>query len=764
MHSSKALQNIQFRLEKIQGLSQHVADRVQQLHDRFDKLDTVLTTLNHAPVHRDPGPASPPLLRKQMPLKPRIFYGRTDLVEEIAHLLCSEKTSRVCILGPGGMGKTSLALTIVQSPIVQAIYGSRCFWVPCIEAASPHLLLQLLYLHLRIVRSTGDTLDDILSELESSKEPRLILLDNFETPWFPNTGTRREVGDILRRISQPAHVAILMTMRGGDPPCDDMVWQPKHLEAVDKESSRSIFHEIYPQSKEDPGVDNLLVALGRMPFAVTLMAKLGKKSRSSAKELLAEWLQSGTEIISNSNSTEDNMNRSISLSVDRSFVQQDRSALFLLETLSLLPAGTSKANLNWWAPNLKSRSSAIATLSDAALLLVGGGGYSMETTLFVLPVVQSFMSTTNRIRDTTSQAVQKACCQYVLDHSGRYYEADFNQKSKALASEDTNIQSILLPMVVSESVLKVHLHFTWYRFDTRPSIEIAQRTLDLAKLLGKDRYIAEALCALGGTYFRLSKDDLAMHSLSEVCQLSDKLIGEPGVSRLTAECMSLLTDARTDCEMPVDSTLSLIYGVQPKLSDDFDRAYVLKALGLCFLWKCQYLEAIDVLEQAKDIFKRLKNPIDTAHSLIRIARSYRGLSQFSQALIAIEEASNVIEEANHPRMRAETECQHARVLLALGRYTEARSKFESCLQSFQRLGSLITTGEILENIGDTYSRNDYQSASMAYEAAAKKYFEVGPKSPISQKGIERCEQKIEAIRMKEQNPEAEVSLLINQIF
>jgi hypothetical protein len=28
-----------------------------------------------------------------------------------------------------------------------------------------------------------------------------------------------------------------------------------------------------------------------------------------------------------------------------------------------------------------------------------------------------------------------------------------------------------------------------------------------------------------------------------------------------------------------------------------------------------------------------------------------------------------------------------------------------------------------------------------YEAAAKKYFEVGWKSPISQKGIERCEQK-----------------------
>jgi hypothetical protein len=33
------------------------------------------------------------------------FYGRDGIVEEITHLLMKE-TTRVCILGPGGMGKT----------------------------------------------------------------------------------------------------------------------------------------------------------------------------------------------------------------------------------------------------------------------------------------------------------------------------------------------------------------------------------------------------------------------------------------------------------------------------------------------------------------------------------------------------------------------------------------------------------------------------------------------------------------------------------
>ena len=38
------------------------------------------------------------------------------------------------VLGPGGMGKTSLALAVIESPLVQAKYAARGFWVPCVEA------------------------------------------------------------------------------------------------------------------------------------------------------------------------------------------------------------------------------------------------------------------------------------------------------------------------------------------------------------------------------------------------------------------------------------------------------------------------------------------------------------------------------------------------------------------------------------------------------------------------------------------------------
>jgi len=77
------------------------------------------------------------VVRQEIPLKPEVFYGRDDFVEDIARLLLQEETSRVCILGPGGMGKTSVSLAVVELPLIKERFpGGNCVWVPCIEATS----------------------------------------------------------------------------------------------------------------------------------------------------------------------------------------------------------------------------------------------------------------------------------------------------------------------------------------------------------------------------------------------------------------------------------------------------------------------------------------------------------------------------------------------------------------------------------------------------------------------------------------------------
>ena len=117
-----------------------------------------------------------------MPLKPEIFHGRDDLVEGIAQLLLQEETSRVCILGPGGMGKTSVSLAVVQLPLTKERFpGGNIVWVPCIEATSATLLLEILSTQLQVPGDKQVTLEKIISELDTVKQPRLIVIDNFET-------------------------------------------------------------------------------------------------------------------------------------------------------------------------------------------------------------------------------------------------------------------------------------------------------------------------------------------------------------------------------------------------------------------------------------------------------------------------------------------------------------------------------------------------------------------------------------------------------
>jgi hypothetical protein len=189
-------------------------------------------------------------------------------------------------------------------------------------------------------------------------------------------------------------------------------------------------------SKDDPDVGRLLAVLGYMPFAVTLMAKLGMEGKSTAKELLDAWRESGPDMLSDQ--PEESMNRSISLSVESDLVKRNPNAMALLAILSMLPAGTTKQNLRWWAldSGLKPSMipSAIATLSKAALLVENKRKNSDSPVLFVVPVVQSFMQQHGRIEEKIRKQIQSSCCQFVLDHACRDDDPTFSDKSKATRS------------------------------------------------------------------------------------------------------------------------------------------------------------------------------------------------------------------------------------------------------------------------------------------------------------------------------------------
>src|SRR6267143_6129960 len=143
LRDSDLLQNLRSRLEKIQRLTQHVVHKVDNIDDKVDSIDGKVEDIRKYLARSNQSATLLPsdtVVRQQMPLKPEVFHGRDDLVKDIVQMLLHKETSRICILGPGGMGKTSVSLAVVESPLLQDRFPPcNRIWVPCIEATSPTL-------------------------------------------------------------------------------------------------------------------------------------------------------------------------------------------------------------------------------------------------------------------------------------------------------------------------------------------------------------------------------------------------------------------------------------------------------------------------------------------------------------------------------------------------------------------------------------------------------------------------------------------------
>ena len=184
LRAAEDLARIQAQLEQIQDEIQAVSDKVDRVDDKVGKLQSSVDELRAQIKPSETGTALP------IPEPPPIFYGRTDLVSKMAEMLCTrqskDKFPRICLLGAGGLGKTSTAWSIMEHGSVKNMFGNRRLWIDCTSALSHDALLGVLARSMGITqRSDGDVATILFSRLKASA-PCVMLFDNFETPWHNN--------------------------------------------------------------------------------------------------------------------------------------------------------------------------------------------------------------------------------------------------------------------------------------------------------------------------------------------------------------------------------------------------------------------------------------------------------------------------------------------------------------------------------------------------------------------------------------------------
>ena len=180
----------------MQGEMQAVSQKMDRIDGKVDQLQSSVDKLRAQIKPTENGTAVP------MPKPPSIFYGRTDLVNRMAEMLCTRQANgtfpRICLLGPGGLGKTSTALYIMGHESVKNVFGNRRFWVDCTSAPSPSALLAVLARSMGIIQQSVDLEATIFSRLAFS-DSCVMLFDNLETPWH-NNKNRDSVSKLLHLI------------------------------------------------------------------------------------------------------------------------------------------------------------------------------------------------------------------------------------------------------------------------------------------------------------------------------------------------------------------------------------------------------------------------------------------------------------------------------------------------------------------------------------------------------------------------------------
>ncbi|KAG6906201.1 hypothetical protein DXG01_015240 [Tephrocybe rancida] len=644
--------------------------------------------------------------RALIPANTNIFHGRDTLVAELVGVLVGGSRRHICLLGPGGMGKTSTSLAVMNHPDVEARFAEHLrVWVPCVKAPSTALLIDTLCASLGISTKSGNPLSDILSVLRTSP-PIVLVLDNFETPWSAAEG-QSEVEQVIRDINRIPHVTLFVTIRSLSPPCEDLPWHCVDLRAVDATAARDIYISWHPKGNEGLGIPDLLELIGHMPLTVMLMAKFAASTGLSAEDVAEKYKALGMAVMGQRLDTKTSMDVCIGLSVNSPRMAAHPEAFELLCTIAMLPAGTSYETLfKWWARDLIG---GLGVLKDMSLVEQNG------STLSVLPVIQRYILHDSRFSKRVRMSMIESACQFLEAHASDINDELYKSHSAAMSTEEGNLEAVLLTIpeihatqdgfllrVIRDGFLLLARHQQHHS----ARVNVIERALYLARHIDDNILQGDLLFCYGDSLLLVNQYDKAHKQLEAAlghflsasdrkraanCRLGLAHAIQSQAVGTFKRCQEIIVDAQADCKAIDDEALAaccLIYLAR-----------------LHFMYR-NFPTALDLLTQAEPVLAWAKDWYYHAECSKVISWVHYHMGQYD---LAYAYAASALEGSS--RIGGGRGCAylHDRI----GKILSARGDFEGSLRSCLRCL------EIRKSLGLPPSPDALQGMGLAWAKLGK---------------------------------------------
>ena len=624
-----------------------------------------------------------------------------------------ENLTPIALIGTGGIGKTSIALTVLHHDRIKERFGDERRFIQCDQfpASRVHLLSRLS----KVIGANIENPEELapLRPCLSSKE-MILFLDNAESILDPQGTNAREIYATVEELSEFDNICLCLTSRISTiPPTCKMLDVP----VLSMEATRNTFYHICENHEQPDLVDQILEQLDSHPLSITLLATVTHQNKWDNNRLAEEWEQRKTDVLQTEH------NRSFAATIELSlaslmFQELGSNAQELLRVVAFFPQGINENNASWLFPTIPNRRNIFDKFCILSLTYRNDGFITM------LAPLRDYL----RHKDPTSSPLLSA----TKEHYFHQLCVDVSpgnpgfEEARWITSEDVNVEHLLDVFTSidsdSDSVWDACLYFMKHLFwhkkrlvmmgpkieglpDNHPSkpeclVQLArlfysvgnyaeyQRllvyTLKLRRKEGNDFLVAETLRLLSNANNRLGLYEEGIQQAKEALEIYQQLNHVAGQGQSWRVLASLLFSNK-QLDTAEEAISKLINLLSDKAVDQFELCEGRRILGKIYESKGEMGKAIDQFKTALGIASSFNWHEILFWNNYALAGLFFRKKGFDEAHAHIERAKSYATGDSYQLGRAME--LKARIWYKQRRLTEAKYEVLDAVNAYEKIGA-----------------------------------------------------------------------------
>ena len=275
------------------------------------------------------------------PPAPRVCFGRDELIEKVIGM--AENLEPIALIGAGGIGKTSIALTVLHHGRIKERFGDDRRFIRCDQfpPSLPHFLARLS----KVIGAGIENPEDLTSlrPALSSKE-MLLIFDNVEFILDPQGPNAREIYEVVNELCQVQTICVCITSRITMVP--PLCKRPE-IHQLSRKAACNIFYNIYDDGGRSEIISDLVQRLDFHALSIALLATTASQNMWNYDRMAEEWgAQRGHVLRTDYN---ESLAATIELSLaSPTFRKLGSDARDLLGVIAFFPQGVDEKNLDWF--------------------------------------------------------------------------------------------------------------------------------------------------------------------------------------------------------------------------------------------------------------------------------------------------------------------------------------------------------------------------------------------------------------------------------